>query len=200
MQSKKRKKHSHKARRSAPAKPAAPKKSIFAQWWFWLIPIALVVGLAALLIKGAVAEPDPTKPHYTVPTAEYTTCQVGETFDANGLHITYAALEEWLPEGETEHPKSGYVFIRLKIVAENKSTEVREIYSNEFNCYADGFKEVEEYFSDEKLAGGFLNPGDRQEGYIYFTVPTDATAIEVIYESLLYWQYHRVVLPVTLSK
>jgi len=195
MQSKKRK-----TQASASANPQ--KTPIFKLWWFWLI-IALVVGcLCLILLKDTITKPDTgaTGSTETYPETQLHTCNVGETFDANGMHITYLGVEKWLPEGETAHPKEGYTFIRLKIAAENKATEDREIYDNEFSCYADGIKETFEFFKQERLKGGILAPGQRDEGYIYFSVPVDASSIEVTYRSYLYWRYNVATLPVKLPE
>lgn len=203
MQSKKRKTQSYNPKGGTPASPSSPKKPIFKRWWFWLIIVAVVGSLSIILMKDAIAKPDSSQTSATIDTSAtttYTTCQVGETFDANGMHITYMGVETWLPEGETEHPKTGYTFIRLKIAAENKASDVREIYDNEFTCYADGAREVMEYFTDERLKGGFLSPGDRDEGYIYFSVPEDASTIVVEYTSYLTWRNHIAILPVDLAK
>lgn len=184
------------------SKPCKCKKPIFRQWWFWVI-IAIVVGclFTVALIKALhnrdTVHTTPTL--NTAPQNNYITCNVGETFDANGMHITYLGAEKWLPEGETEHPKAGYFFLRVKIAAENKSTEIREIYDNEFICIADGILETAEFFTNERLKGGMLEPGQRDEGYLYFSVYGGSETIELRYTSYLTWRNNFALLPVKLT-
>ena len=180
----------------------AKKTPLYKQVWFWTLIGAVVVYAGILLLRNPIPKPDknPTFPTVTHPETQLHTCNVGETFDANGMHITYEGVETWLPEGETAHPKEGYTFIRVKISAENKATEDREIYDNEFSCYADGGIQTVEYFKKDRLNGGVVAPGQRVEGYLYFTVPVDVEPLEIIYQSFLYWRYNMAVLPVELPK
>lgn len=189
-----------KSKKTNQSKPCKCKKLIFQQWWFWVIVVAVVLLICIKPVKDAMAKQEPTLPTYTAPQINYITCNVGETFDANGMHITYLGAEKWLPDGETAHPKENHCFLRLKIAAENKSTEDREIYAEEFTCWADGTREVMEYFTDERLPGGILAPGEKTEGYIYFTVFEDAASIAVDYQSVLTWQNNVATLPVDLKK
>ena len=180
----------------------AKKTPLYKQVWFWTLIGAVVVYAGILLLRNPITKPDTniTGSTETYPETQLHTCNVGETFDAGGMHITYESVETWLPEGETEHPQDGYTFIRVKIAAENKASEDREIYDNEFSCYADGGIQTFEYFTDDRLKGGFLAPGQRDEGYVYFSVPVDASTIEVTYRSYLYWRYNVASLPVELPK
>ena len=198
MQSKKNKTPIHNANDSTSANPATQ----FLKKWWWLFLVVIVVVVLLLCIKplkDALSDTEPTFHLDTTPTVEYTTCKVGETFDANGLHITYLGVEEWLPKNETSHPKDGYGFIRLKVAAENKCEENREIYDIEFTCYVDDARQVMEYFTEDRLPGGIIAPGERVEGYIYYTIPLGGTTNEIVYESILYWRNHRVILPVELT-
>lgn len=180
----------------------AKKTPLFKQVWFWMLIVAVVAYIGILLWRNPITKPDTneTGSTETYPEINYITCKVGETFDANGMHITYLGVETWLPEGETEHPDDACCFIRLKIAAENKASENREIYADEFTCYADNVKAFFEYFKGEKLPEGIVAPGERVEGYLYYTVPTEASTIEVKYTSYLTWRNNFAILPVDLSK
>lgn len=195
MQSKK-----HKTQGSASAN--AKKTPFFKQVWFWMLLVAVVIYIGILLWRNPITKPDtnPTFPTITHPETQIHTCKVGETFDAGGMHITYLGVETWLPEGETAHPKEGYTFIRVKIAAENKATEDREIYDNEFTCYADGGVQIREHFTNDRLPDGVVAPGQRVEGYLYFSVPVDVEPLEISYQSVLYWRYNVVILPVELPE
>lgn len=181
---------------------AAKKTPLYKQVWFWTLIGAVVVSAGLLLLRNPITKPDknPTFPTATHPETQLHTCNVGETFDAGGMHITYLGVETWLPEGETEHPQDGYTFIRVKIAAENKATEDREIYDTEFTCYADGGMQTAEHFKKDRLTEGVVTPGQRVEGYLYFSVPADAASIEVTYQSILFWRYNVAFLPVELPE
>ena len=176
------------------------KMQIFKKWWFWLIVVVVIAAVACIKpVMNALSDREDSQPLDTTPLTNIITCKLGEPFEANGMHITYVSAEKWLPAGETAHPKEDYMFIRIKIEAENKSTETREIYDNEFTCFAYGGPQVTEYFSDERLQGGYLAPGEKTEGYVYFTVPVDAP-IEIYYQSFIYWRNNAAVLSVEIAE
>ena len=174
----------------------------YKQVWFWTLVVALIAYAGLLLFRHPLPKADnnPTESMETYPETKKHICKLGETVDANGLHITYVSAETWLPEGETAHPLPDYTFLRVKIAAENKIQEDREIYDNEFLCLADGNLETMEYFKLDRLPNGVVAPGQRVEGYVYFSVPTDAEEIELVYQSFLYWRYNKVYLPVDLPQ
>ena len=95
-------------------------------------------------------------------------------------------------------PEDGYMYIRLKISANNTSSSDRYISSFEFECYADGKKESSTIVGDDILEGGNLSSGRNTDGYIYFSVPADAKEIEVEYETS-FWTNKKAIFAVELS-
>ncbi len=95
-------------------------------------------------------------------------------------------------------PKDGYMYVKLYLAVENTANSDRYISSFEFDCYADGKKQEALYTSDEALEGGTLSSGRKDEGYIFFSVPKDATDIEVEYETS-FWSDKKAILKVELS-
>ncbi len=197
---------------NAPA-AAKPKKPFFKKWWFWVLIILGVLVFASAGGGGDTTES--TKPntdtsaHQTdTTTAEQTTTQEettaadniyepGESFDANGLQITYVSCARYESSNQFLQPKDGYIYIALKLSAENVSTVDRYISSFEFECYADGVKMDSSYFSENELSGGTLSAGRKTEGFIYFEVPKDAAEIEVEYETS-FWTDQKAILKVIL--
>ncbi len=184
-----------------PANPTKEKKPIYKKWWFWLIAVVLVIAIFGNSGGGEDTSSNDDQGNTTTvssnedsnntqSTTETQTSvsdnnryKVGDVINANGLNITYVSAENWESNNQFMQPEDGYKYIRLKISAENKSTADRYISSFEFECYADGKKEAAAYIGDNTLDGGTLSAGRRTEGYIYFTVPTDAKVIEVEYET-----------------
>lgn len=198
-----------------PSNPTKVKKPIYQKWWFWVI-----LGIAAIAIIGSSgsnetpSQEDNQNPTPTVsanannnPSATETTpntpsdnkYRVGDVVNANGLAITYVSAEKWESGNTFLQPEDGYVYIRLKISAENKSTVDRYISSFEFACYADGKKESSSYLGDNQLEGGTLSAGRKTEGYLYFTVPANAKTIEVEYETS-FWTDKKAIFVVELAK
>ncbi len=199
-----------------PAKPPKLKKSIFKKWWFWLIVVVVVVAIASSTggneeISADKQQNNPTTsgniskeetPSATETSSNVVTdnkYRVGDIIDANGLNITYISAEKWESDNMFLQPDDGYVYIRLKLSAENKSTVDRYISSFEFECYADGKKESAAYVGDNTLEGGTVSVGRRTEGYIYFTVPANAKSIEVEYETS-FWTDKKAIFVVDLAK
>ena len=199
-----------------PSTPTKVKKPIYQKWWFWVIVV-----IAAIAIIGSSGSnetstqdnnqnPTPTLSANTddnKPSATETTpntpsdnkYRVGDVVNANGLAITYVSAEKWESGNTFLQPEDGYVYIRLKISAENKSTVDRYISSFEFACYADGKKESSSYLGDNQLEGGTLSAGRKTEGYLYFTVPENAKTIEVEYETS-FWTDKKAIFVVELAK
>lgn len=181
------------------------KKPIFKKWWFWLIIGVVVVSVLSSGDKTSETpsgnetvsqtQPSPTQVETTAPDPFY---HVGDVIDANGLKISYVKAEKHKEKNQFLQPKDGYMYVKLFLSVENTSDSDRYISSFEFDCYADGKKQEAFYTSDESLEGGTLSAGRKDEGYIYFSVPEDATDIEVEYETS-FWTDKKAILKVELS-
>ncbi len=194
--------------------PNKKRKPLYKRWWFWVI-----AGVLTIAVMGSLGEDsDPaldnnqnTTPTIsgntdnqtqtttsTTPVSKDNKYHVGDIIDANGLNIAYVSAEKWESNNMFLQPEDGYIYIRLKFSAENKSTVDRYISSYEFECYADGKKESSIFIGDNTLEGGYVSAGRHTEGFIYFTVPADATSIEVEYETS-YWTDKKAIFVVDLA-
>lgn len=199
------------------SKTTKEKKPIYKKWWFWVIIAVAVIAIAGN--SGGSEDPslDDSKNNTSTVSgnADNTVTQstaaetgsaaadenkyyVGDVINANGLNITYVSAETWESNNMFMQPDEGYVYIRLKLSAENTSSVDRYISSFEFECYADGKKESSTYIGDDTLEGGTLSTGRRTEGYIYFMVPADAQTIEVEYETN-FWTDKKAILIVDMA-
>ena len=189
-------------------KPQKTKKPLFKKWWFWVVVIIVGISVASAgggddnktsdnntSIVNPTTDSDTSKE--TTETNEDNTYVVGEVINANGLKLSYISAEKWEGYNQYLAPDDGYMYIRLKISAENTSSSDRYISSFEFDCYADGKKVDAYYAGDNVLTGGTLSSGRATDGYIYFTVPTNAASIEVEYETS-FWTDKKAILLVTL--
>ena len=189
-----------------------PKKPIYTKWWFWIIIV--FVGLIIISSLGDNEDvPTQSDPSLNSSTEQIETSNietspvestsiendnifyVGETIDANGLKITYQAAEKWEGYNQYLKPAEGYQYIRIKLSVKNTASTDRYISSFEFTCYADGKKEEMNFLGDKILEGGSLSSGRITEGYIYFSVPSNASEIEVEYETD-FWSDKKAVLKV----
>ena len=194
-----------------PSKANKAKKPIFKKWWFWLIAVIVVIVIASSAGGGDDTTTDAnqnnaptssgsannaTENQQQAASNEY---KAGDIINANGLKITYVSAEKWDEPNMYLQPEDGYMYIRLKISAENTSSVDRYISSFEFECYADGKKVSAAYVGDNTLEGGNLSSGRQTEGYIYFSVPVNAKEIEVEYETS-FWTDKKAILIVDLAK
>lgn len=177
--------------------PKTKKKPIYKKWWFWVIIAVVVIAVASSgnsedtskdTGNNSISSENSNKEETTQTTTEATQAtdtkyRVGDVVKANGLEITYVSAEKWESDNMFLQPEDGYMYIRIKISANNTSSTDRYISSFEFECYADGKKQSSSYVGDDTLEGGTLSTGRSTDGYIYFSVPADAEEIEVEYET-----------------
>ena len=196
------------------------KKPLYKKWWFWAL-IALVLIVAAgspdsedssqnlnttIDSQSTISTNTPSQAESSAPSQAETTAPsqadnyyaVGDVINANGLEITYVSAEKYESDNMFLQPNDGYMYIRLMLSAKNTSKTDQGIYSFEFECYADGMKMESVYFSDNDLTDGRLSSGRTTEGYIYFSVPINASNIEIEYETS-FWTDKKAILIVDLS-
>ena len=186
-------------------KPQKEKKPIFKKWWFWVIVGIVVISIVSSGNKETTPSTGTTNTNNSSVSSKTETTtpadpfyHAGDVIDANGLKITYVKAEKHEEKNQFLQPKDGYMYIKLFLSVENTSSSDRFISSLEFDCYADGKKQEVYYGGDETLEGGTLSSGRKDEGYIYFSVPKDATDIEVEYETS-FWTDKKAILKVELS-
>ena len=191
------------------------KKPIFKKWWFWLIVVIVIILIGS---SGGGEEPSDETVNSEQSVAMDNTAQeptdetvgvedskeqndniynVGDVIEANGLNITYVGAEKWEGYNQFMAPEDGYMYIRIKVSAQNTAKTDRYFSMFEFNGYADGVKVDTHYESEGALAGGTISSGRSTEGYIYFSVPISAQEIEIEYETS-FWTDQKAILKVVL--
>ena len=191
------------------------KKPLYKKWWFWVI-----IGLVVVIIIGAGSgdSEDVTDTSTSSVTTDNTSTttdntstttnssnstssnvyNVGETLTANGVKITFQSCEEWTGYDDYLGPKDGYKVIRAYFVIENASNTDRTVGSYDFDCYADGVAVDSYYYGDDTLTPiQTISAGRKVQGYIYFEVPSNASDIEIEYETS-FWTDKKAIFKVVL--
>ena len=190
--------------KACPQCGAKNKKPIFKKWWFWAIVIVILI--ASCSAGGSeedqtteISVPENTTVQTsevtettsaeestsseTVPTDSQTVYHVGDVLQDGDLKIVYMSSGEYREENDYLQPEAGYKYIFLQFAFENASDGSDAFVSSyDFECYADGYS-VEQYYGGDEDLSATLSAGRSTTGYIYFTVPVDATEIDVEYET-----------------
>lgn len=175
------------------------KKPVYKKWWFWLL-IALAVIVVIAIGSGSGSSETSSQAGTDSIVSEAgkadNVYMPGDTFEANGLKITYVKAEKWTSDNMFLQPEDGNMYIRLFISAENTASGDRYITYFDFDCYSDGIASSSTYIGDDMLNGGSISQGRKAEGWVYFEVPTAAKDIEVEYETS-FWTGKKAILKVT---
>lgn len=105
---------------------------------------------------------------------------VGDTLQDGSLKIVFMSSGEYKEENEFMQPEEGKKYIFLTFYFENTGKSDASISSFDFDCFADGYA-VEPYFGGDEDLSATLSAGRHTVGSVYFTVPVDASEIEVEY-------------------
>ena len=113
---------------------------------------------------------------------------VGETIEGEEFIFTYhSAKQVDSVNGGKNKPGKGLVFYQLEVTVENKYDVETHVTYNSFVGLADGEVVEQFYFTDDILKGNLAKAGDNVTGTLTYSVPEDATEIEVIFQ---YDMYH----------
>ncbi len=188
------------------------KKPIYKRWWFWVIIGVVVVVIIGAGSGGSEDVPDPSTSIATTDNTNSTTnstnsttgsnasnvYNVGDTLTANGVKITFQSCEEWTWYDYYFQPKDGYKIIRAYFVIENASSTDRSVGSFDFDCYADGVAVDPYYYGDDTMTSiQTISAGRKIQGYVYFEVPSNASEIEIEYETS-FWTDKKAIFKVVL--
>lgn len=125
----------------------------------------------------------PSKPSSAPAKTEY--C-VGDTLQDGNMQIVYMSSGDYIEENQFSQPKNGYKYIYLQFAFINTSDQSdAHISSFNFSAYADGYA-ADMYFGGGDTLSATLSAGRSTSGYVYFTVPVDASKIDVEYETNLF--------------
>lgn len=116
--------------------------------------------------------------------SKQTTLKIGETYEKNGVQITYNSLNDNYTDYLGERKvKDGYKIIKLGIEVKNNGNELEYISSSDFSCYADDYVCDNVFFDTESDLNATLLKGKKAQGFLFFEVPENAEKITVEYNS-----------------
>lgn len=197
------------------------------KWWLWVLIVVIIAFGVAGCVENGSEKNDPTEdvsdvqnessqdtdaseeapsetqaPETEAPETEEkkedNIYAVGDSFEANGLKISFDSAERWESDNMFNQPDDGNIYIRVHISAENTSNSDRSVYSGNFSCYADGNATDSPYVGDDTLGYDTLSSGRKTDGYVYFEVPADSQTVEIEYETS-FWTDKKAILRLTLS-
>ena len=120
---------------------------------------------------------------------------VGDIVESSDLNISYLSCENDTSYSQYSAPESGYHYVTLTFEFENIGNDEEYVSYFDFDCYADGKDCEMAYFRDDGISAT-LSAGRKAQGTVTFTVPDDATTIEVEYVANA-WTGNRVVFTVS---
>ncbi len=129
----------------------------------------------------------------TADTEEQAVVHVGDTYDNDGLKITYDEYNsDYTDYEEYFAPSDGNKYIAATFTYENTgdSDEYVDIY--EFTCYADNSNAEQVYIGDDPFINTNLSSGRNVSFTVFFEVPKDAKTIELEY-SPSFWTDEKVI-------
>lgn len=174
------------------------KKSIFKRWWFWLIVVVFIIGLAnasseptAVVVDQvedtATAEPtkapEPTKK--PEPTPEKTEFSMGEAVQLKDNVLTVSKVEK-SAGSDWDSPKDGMEYVIVHVTIENAGKDNISYNPFDFKIANSqgqitdiGFITVN---TDSALESGELTPGGKVSGTLAFEQPKDDPKLQLQYQ------------------
>lgn len=133
----------------------------------------------------ANSEAIPVETQAPVTEPAQTVYHVGDILHDGNLDMVYMACGDYIESNDFLQPDEGKKYIFLQFAFLNTSqTSDASINTYQFNCYADGYS-CDSYFGGDDNLSATLSASRSTSGYLYFTVPQDATEIEIEYEPSL---------------
>ena len=165
------------------------KKPIFKKWWFWVIIIIVVVAVAGgsgdnTTVTSGNGTGTPQQNQSTNKTAN-----VGDVVTTDEVKISYISCKEYTKYNSYSKPASGNKIMRMEFEFENISDG--DIFTSDFECYADGEKCGSYYANDYKTSYATISKGRKYKSVIYFEVPKSAEEVVLEYETD-YWSEEKI--------
>lgn len=114
--------------------------------------------------------------------SKQTTLKVGDSYDDDGLVLTYTSLddnyEDYIGERKVQ---AGNKLIKVGIEAKNTARSIRYVGNYDFYCYADDYVCSNVYLDSEASLDGNLSSGKKVQGYLFFEVPENAESVTIEY-------------------
>lgn len=147
-------------------------------------------------VSGTPKEAESTDSNETSSSDEQETVAVGQTYDNDGLKITYANLDlNYKDYNEFQAPSDGKKYIAATFTYENTGDSDKYVDIYEFDCYADNTTAEQAYISDDNFINTNLSAGRNVTFTVFFEVPQDAQSIELEYQPS-FWSDKKVIFAV----
>lgn len=161
------------------------KKSIFKRWWFWLIVVFVVIGLANMggepsaEVVTPAADAEPTK------EPEKTEFALGEAVQLKDNVLTVSKVEK-SAGSEFDKPKDGMEYVVVHVTIENAGKD--NISYNPFDFkISNSHGQITDIGIvtvnlDTALNSGELAPGGKISGTLAFEQPKDDPKLQLQYQ------------------
>lgn len=127
----------------------------------------------------------------TTPSNPERKYNVGEIFESTIMAIKYVSVDDNF-KGYSQYAdvKAGYKIVKAEFEFENVSTTDKLASSYDFNCYADGYDCESFWNTDDAGFSANLSAGKKTKGSVYFSVPENATEINIEYQNNIFESQH----------
>ena len=148
------------------------------KWFFGIVGLLVVmIFIGSCAFTGVVVnEIDKELNATPVPARNYT---LGETATAGDTTLIVSKAE-WCGYEEFFEPNEGCGVYGVQVTVTNIGNSEEFVYSGDFGMYANNMA-CEDYIWKESLSGATLSPGRAVSGWLYYSVPLNATSIELEY-------------------
>lgn len=168
------------------------KKPIYKKWWFWLIIVVVVVIIAGSAFSGNSENNEASTQPITQSESQSgeqsssddtnitSPIEAGTSVSVDGLEISYISCDpDYTDYEEYAAPADGNKIIRAEF--EFKNISDADCSLAYFDCYADGAKCDEYYYTDDYASPALetISPGRTFHSVVYFEVPENSENIEM---------------------
>ena len=114
----------------------------------------------------------------------------GETFDVNGLKITFNECDLDFTDYDDEYgwyaPDDGKKYVMASFTYNNESNSDKYVSIYDFTCYYDGTVCEQSYYFDTDFINANISPNRNVSFRVFYVVPVDCNEIELEYETNLW--------------
>ena len=166
------------------SKPTA-KAPIYKQWWFWLV-IILVLGGIAIGVSNNNGGPKKVGENGDQSSSSQTEFKVGDIILMDNVEISVTSIVRNYSTGNQYiTPKSGKEYVKVNVNINNKSNETIPFNALNWNIEdSDGVIDSYSIFAaaDDALNSGELAKGGKKSGSIVFEVPAGDANLKLHYK------------------
>lgn len=158
------------------------KKKIYQQWWFWLIIVFLIIGIAGMGMSGESAN---TATGTNTAKEEKKEYGINEEARLGDGAITVTKVEK-SQGNDWDKPKSGKEYVIVTVSIENKGNKNLSYNPFYFTMQNSQGQQEDQAFTtidnDTSLQSGELIPGGKVSGTIAFEQPKGDKGIILVYK------------------